>query len=99
MKDIEKHIMLGKVYGMIQCITDNYLNLKLPVIVRVSMAKRFRYSAEYNLCDSISKKGLREYHKITIGYWLNHDNDGELFDTVAHELLHAEQAEKDSTKE
>jgi len=90
-KNFEKELMQAKAYNMYAEI-QKIIKLEHPVIIRVSYDKKMRFAGMYNLCDVITRNGLTEYHRVTIGASFMY-SDTELYDTIAHELSHAKDVE------
>lgn len=89
--DIDKLIMQGKAYGMVQQLKDNHVCLCFPVVIKITKCEKFatRQAALYTFEN---ESGVC-WHFVQVSYKHNL-TDSELFDTLAHELLHANDLEE-----
>lgn len=93
---LDKKFLQAKAYRYLCGVMDNYIPLKKEVIITIIDSKNFdiAQNALYSLCEVDLNDGTaKEYHHIRLS--LNHhfDNDINLFDSIAHELVHCGQVE------
>ena len=94
---MHKRLLQAKAYQIITELQDKFFTLSNPVIVKITEDKKFNsiFAAMYSEKEFINDAGKKEIiHQIKISFDSHWQNDENLAETLAHELVHAEQNEK-----
>lgn len=93
---LDMKFLQAKAYRYLASFTDNFVQLEKDIIISIVNSKQFdkRQNAQYLLQEVALDTGdMREYHHIRLSFLKHIDDEFNLIDSIAHELIHCRDAE------